>query len=1193
MISTFTNVLRTWQPALLGGLLCAAAGQPQTAVAQRVLWADAAQAPAAARQTMARLSQYRSVTVQLESMRATLAPAPVEQGAGARNSATVVSLPLPDGTSQRFRIVQTPVMEPALAARYPNIRTYAGQGIDNPAATARLDVTPAGFHAMISLAGRTVYIDPATNGDTGHYVVFDRQAMNSKGFVCLNDDAQDLGVPEPPTAQRAPNGALLRTYRLALACSGEYAVAVCAPATPTKELTLAKMVTSVNRVDGVYEQEVAVRLVLIANTDQLIYLDGTTDPYTNDNPSALLSENISNVNTIIGTANYDIGHVFTTGGGGVAYRPSVCTNLKAGGVTGLPNPVGDAFDIDYVAHEIGHQFGGDHTFNSNTGNCAGRNRAATSAYEPGSGITIMAYAGICSPQNLANSSIPYFHSRSFDQIVAHITGAGSCGVNTATNNNAPLVKAGPNYRIPARTPFTLTGSAIDPENDPLTYSWEQFNLGPAGSPNTPVGDAAIFRVFAPRTSPARTFPKIYNLITNTDTIGEQLPTYSRRLIFRLVGRDNRVNGGGVDYDSMHVVVVGSAGPFLVTYPNTPGSAISWLAGTPQEVSWEVANTTAAPINAANVDIMLSTDGGRTFPTTLLANTPNDGTQTITLPITLAGTATARIKVQASGNIFFDISNQNFAIRAVTAPTFFLTATPAGGGIPALCPGSSAAVTVAVGQLQGFTGAVTLSAANLPAGLSVAYTNATVAAGGTTQATITATAAVAAGTYFINLSGTSGSTTQTQTVRVIIRTSATVAAVPVSPVGTSRVAPRPRFSWSAVPNAASYELQVATEATFANPVLTQANITGTSYTPATPLLANTTYFWRVRGVSPCGTAPYSATTQFRTGLEVCNTTVATAVPKVILPDANSTVTSVITIANTDQVSNVRIRNLMITHPNVGELEISLTNPAGRTVVLASRVCPGTSDLSLSFDDAAAAALTCPLTGGATYRPANPLAALINDPANGDWTLSINDNAAGNGGTLTGWSLELCTVGDAPAAPSSLTVIAGTFSNGSNENTLIWLDNSTNETSFQVERAFGTNTTFQLVATTGANESNTVDRVTVSGTYYYRVRACNAVGCSAYTTEATVLSNRNAELLQGIDVYPNPSTGVFRLNIDNGRRGNITLRVTDALGRTVAAETLVKGTTALQHQLDLSKLSPGMYQLHLDLPNGTAVTRLLKQ
>jgi subtilisin-like proprotein convertase family protein len=1201
MASIFTNSWRLWRPVLLSGLLVSGLGSAQQATAQRVLWADDTQASVAARQTTGALRQYRPISVQLEAMRNVLQQAPAERGAGARTSTTVISLPLPDGTSQRFRVVEVPVMQPALAARYPSIKTYEAQGIDDPAATARLDVSPAGFHAMIlGSQGKTIYIDPAVQGDNVHHLVFDRQAMNQAalGAICLTTGDQTVTLPQPAAFRRQANGAQLRTYRLAMACTGEYA----AKKGGTKAGALAGIVTSVNRVSGVYEKELAVRLVLIANTDQLLYLDPATDPYTNDDGEAMLNQNQRTVSTIIGEANYDIGHVFSTGGGGIAQKPSVClpTNTdfsqgKAQGVTGLPNPVGDAFDIDFVAHEMGHQFGADHTFNSNTGNCAGTNRAGSSAYEPGSGTTIMAYAGICRPQDLANNSEPYFHSRSFDQIVEHITGAGNCGVITATNNTPPVVNAGANYRIPVRTPFTLTGSATDANNDPLTYSWEQYNLGPAGNPAVPSGDAPIFRFFTPTASPSRTFPKLYNLLTNTDTIGEILPTYGRRLIFRLVARDNRVGGGGVDYDSMHVVVVPTAGPFLVTFPNAATSTpVQWLAGAPQQVSWDVANTTAAPISAANVDILLSTDGGRTFPTVLLTNTPNDGNQPVTVPASVGNSSQARIKVQASGNVFFDISNSNFSIQVPTAPTFFLTPTTASGETPTVCQNGSTTVSVAVGQLQGFTGTVALSAANLPAGLTVAYTSTSVSAGSSTQATITATDATPAGTYVINLVGTSGTTTQQQQLRVVVSASATQAAVPTQPAAAAQTTLRPRFSWSAVPNATAYQIEVATNAAFTNPIIALTTVTGTSFTPSLTLQPNTTYYWRVRGTSACGQAPFSATTQFQTGVAVCQTIVATQVPKTIAAGGVRNVSSVITVATSEVVSDVRIRNLTLTHPNVGELTLTLTNPAGRSATLLANACPGTADINLNFDDAAAAPISCPLSSAATVRPVGSLGNLLNDRATGDWTLSINDNTPANGGTLLSWSLELCTLGALPAAPFSLKTIYTDYSNGSGKVDVVWLaDAASNATSYEIERSFQTNTNFQRVATVPASSTYYEDQVSGSGRYYYRVRAVNAIGASAYTNEDNVLSSKAAAQLKGIQVYPNPSTGIFRVNVENTQRGPITLRVTDALGRTVASQSLTKGAAMLQSELDLSRLSTGVYQLHIDMPEGTAVQRLLKQ
>ncbi|MBC6697745.1 reprolysin-like metallopeptidase [Hymenobacter puniceus] len=1207
MLPIFTLSRRAWRPALVGGLLLAATGLPRMAAAQRVLWADATETqPAAARTATQALRQYRPITVQLPAMRDALANAPREAGAGARNSTTVVSLPLPDGTSQRFRIVQVPVMQPELAARYPQIRTYEAQGIDDPSATARLDVSPAGFHAMIMSGTRTTFIDPVSAGSSAH-LVFDRTAMNKDNvrFECLTPGAIGSAgsVLTPPLPAAIPNGATLRTYRLAVSCTGEYAVAVCAPDAPTVALTLSKIVASVNRVSGVYEKEVAARLVLVPKNDTLVFLDGATDPFTNNSSTTLLTENQAVVTARIGQANYDIGHIFATGDGGVAQLRSLCaTSGKARGMTGRPAPFGDAFDIDYVAHEIGHQFGGNHTFNGTIGSCAGGNRSANAAYEPGSGTTIMAYAGICGNDNTQGFSDPYFHSYSFDELVAHMTNGGNCGVNTATGNNAPVVNAGANYAIPVSTPFELTGSATDANGDALTYSWEQFNLGPGGAPNAPSGNAPIFRAFSPVASPTRTFPATLTpsgalgaLLTNVQVRGEILPSYARKLVFRLVGRDNRVGGGGVDYDSMNVAVIGTAGPFLMTLPNT--SAASWQAGAPQQVAWDVANTTAAPINAANVDVLLSTDGGRTFPTVLQANTPNDGYTVVTVPTSVAASTTARLKVKAAGNVFFDLSNQNFTITNSGQPTFFLA--PTAAQIPAVCPGAGFSLPLAIGQIQSFSGAVALSATNLPTGVTVSFDNTTPAAGTTVQATVNVAAGTAGGNYTISLTGVSGSLTQAQQFTFTVLPSATAAAVPVSPVSAQRVGPRPRLSWNPVPNATSYEVQVATDAAFSNVLLTQSNITATSFTVATlPLTPGTTYFWRVRGISPCSTAPYSAGASFLVGTVTCAPTAATQVPVSIPFGTTPTVTSTINVQNAERVGDIRIRNLAITHPNVGELTISLTNPAGRTVVLLANVCPGTADLNLNLDDAAATAVSCPLASGATVRPANSLAPLLNDPANGNWTLTISDNNANNGGQLNGWSLELCTLAELPAAPSTLlTLLNGVTNNRANVN-LVWADNSNNETSFQIERTGVNNNTFALLTTVPANTTFFADQIAgANGTYCYRIRATNPTGSSIYTNEScvsiTTLSSQNAAMLRGVEVFPNPSTGQFQVNVDNAQRGLVTLRVTDAIGRTVSSVSLNKGGAPLKHALDLSKLSTGVYQLHLDMPEGTAVVRLLKQ
>lgn len=623
---------------------------------------------------------YRTIKLDVNGMKNFLLEAPIEFSDETKSKIVILYLPMPDGSMQKFSIVESPIMVPVLAAKYPEIKTYLGKGIDDPYASVRFDFTMHGFHAMILSPDGNVFIDPYSLGDTQNYIsYYTRDYINStKSFECevLSDESRINELNYLKGNQiLTPTGPQLRTYRVAVAATGEYTAFFGG----TVPQGLAAVVTSVNRVNGVYEKEVAVRMVLVANNDTLIFTNASTDPYTNNDGGAMLAQNQTTVDARIGSANYDFGHVFSTGGGGVAYLGVICVaGLKARGVTGSGAPVGDPFDIDYVAHEMGHQFAGNHSFNGSAGACSGGNRNASTAYEPGSGSTIMAYAGICSPQNLQNNSDAYFHSINFDEIVNYTNfGSGNgCAVTTATGNSAPIVTVPTGgFYIPKSTPFSLTGSATDANGDALTYCWEEFDLGPAGAPGTPSGNAPIFRSWNPTSSPTRYFPRLINLLNNTSVIGEILPTYARTLTFRLTARDIKAGGGGVNYAQLQFNVDGNSGPFAVTSPNTnvtlPGAST-------QTITWSVNNTDIAPVNCANVNILLSTDGGQTFPTVLLASTPNDGSELVTLPNTPS--TTARIKVEAVGNIFFDLSNVNFIIEEtipVELLSFFAQRTDAG------------------------------------------------------------------------------------------------------------------------------------------------------------------------------------------------------------------------------------------------------------------------------------------------------------------------------------------------------------------------------------------------------------------------------------------------------------------------------------------------------------------------------------
>jgi hypothetical protein len=658
------------------------------------VWAVVAERPAGLPARATFVGQFTIVRLNKAALDGRIVAAPLDRDL-ATSAPVILSLPMADGSFSRFRVADSPILAPALAAAFPEFRTYTGQGIDDPTATTRFGWTAAGFHAIVVAASGTTYIDPYAAGNVELYTVANKGNVQRPAlpFICEVPGAAG-GAQRPLNEFPITNGTSLRTYRLAMAATVEYTAA----AGGTKPAALSRIVASVNRVNGIYERELAVRFTLATGTPgdptALIYTgDPLADPYTNSSGSTMLGQNQTNIDMVVGSANYDFGHVFSTGGGGIASVGSICSTAnKARGVTGLSNPVGDGFDVDYVAHEMGHQFAGNHTFNSVSSNCSG-NRSATNASEVGSGSTIQAYAGICPPEDLQPHSDDYFTVQSLNQMTAFITsqGGSTCGVVTATGNTVPSVTAGGSYTIPVSTPFTLTASGSDANGDALTYDWEQHSLNGSStnsvvSASTDSGTNPIVRSYLPTTSPSRTFPKLAYILNNgnvppstyacssgTCLTGEILPATNRTITFHVTARDNRAGGGAIATASTLVTSTTAAGPFSVTSPNT---GLTVAGGMPATITWNVANTAAAPVNAANVRILLSTDGGSTFPTVLVASTPNDGSESVTM--TNVASTQARIRVEAVGNIFFDVSNANFTITV--SPLFSFTDDPLSSGI---------------------------------------------------------------------------------------------------------------------------------------------------------------------------------------------------------------------------------------------------------------------------------------------------------------------------------------------------------------------------------------------------------------------------------------------------------------------------------------------------------------------------------
>ena len=592
---------------------------------------------------------YQVFQLDVNSMRAALEGVTYREG-GLNGFVASIDFPYSDGTIHQFTAKRNQTMHPAYNAKFPELITLDAYATDGSGAFGKWDITPTGLHAMIFIPGQsTVFIDPMFEGNNEYYIVYrKRDFITDKIMQC---DVENFEEEKPSQTNKSMFGTCeLRTYRLALSATAEYTIFHGG----SLAQAAAAQVVTMNRVNGVYEKDIAITMVIIPNNNSLIYTTAASDPYTNGTPGTMINQNQTNVDAVIGSANYDIGHVFGTNSGGLAGLGVVCTGgQKARGVTGSGAPIGDPFDIDYVAHEMGHQFGGNHTQNNNC------NSVGAARREPGSASTIMGYAGICAP-NVQNNSDDYFHGYNLQEISAEILSNGhQCEVITALNNTPPVINStSGNIVVPISTPFILTAHATDVDGDVLSYLWEQMDNEATTQP--PVATATggpNFRSFDPSLDSNRYFPNLASLASNGPFTWEVLPSVARVMDFRLSVRDNHGVGSCNDYTDVTVTTNASAGPFVVTYPSASG--ITWVGGSSQTVTWSVANTNVAPINCTDVRILLSVDGGQTYPYLLASTTANDGTETISCPN--VSTNTARVMVMSGAQTFFDISNNNFTI----------------------------------------------------------------------------------------------------------------------------------------------------------------------------------------------------------------------------------------------------------------------------------------------------------------------------------------------------------------------------------------------------------------------------------------------------------------------------------------------------------------------------------------------------
>ena len=779
-------------------------------------------------------------------------------GNSSRHS-TIISLPNANGQIEQFEVYEASNFEPALQAQFPGIRAFSGKGITDKSATLKLSFSPQGIQTMVFRTEQENEFIEAYSQDHTVYAVFKSQRQSGQlPWRCSTPEeklATDLNSQVAATGISARSGGNLKTMRLAQSCNAEYSNYFGATSSAQVALVLAAFNATLTRCNGVYEKDLALHLNLIANTTSVIYYNPSTDPYSTT-LSQWNAQLQSTLTSVIGEANYDIGHMFgaSGGGGNAGCIGCVCVNGSKGSGITSPNdgiPQGDNFDIDYVTHEVGHQLGANHTF-SMSSEGTGVNK------EVGSGITIMGYAGITS-QDVAPHSIDIFHQASIAQIQSNLA-TKTCPVTTTITNATPVVSAGSNYTIPISTPFALTGSATDANaGDVLTYCWEQNDnstttgANSVASPTKATGPNWIS--FSPTTSPTRVFPKLATILAGANVSGplpggdavantEALSSVSRTLNFRLTVRDNApysstapISVGQTQFANMVVTVSNTSGPFAVTSPN---SAVTWAGNSSQTVTWSVNNTTAAPVSCANVKISISTDGGNTF-STLVASTANDGSELVTIPNTPS--TTARIKVEAVGNIFFDISNTNFTIGGAAAcgnPTGLLS--------------SSITNTSATVSWTAVSGALSYDV-DYKATSSGTWINAATA---TTSTTVGLAGLVQGTTYDWRVratcSGGSGSYVQAQF------TTTAPCNTPAGLASSAITASSATVSWTAVSGANNYTVEYKTTA--GSTWTTAASATTSTSQGLSGLSASTSYDWRVRANCASGSSAF-AQAQFTT------------------------------------------------------------------------------------------------------------------------------------------------------------------------------------------------------------------------------------------------------------------------------------------------------------------------------------------
>ena len=952
-------------------------------------------------------TKYQAFTLDMPTLKKDLKKVSDRDFSKIRKNKDLIQVPLPNGKMVTFEVWNAPVMAPKLAAKYPNIKSYKAISEDGKH-VMRFIVSNAGFNGVISSEEGTIYLDPIFPDNPVAYQSYYIKNQETPDPYWSTCGTEDIGAELQATTEdisRSLAAIPTRTYRMAIACTGEYGIIVGG----TVEKVLEQFNLAAVRLSQIYELNASINFMLIDEIEKLIHLDPNTDPYLfPEQGRELIGENTAAINGIISFDSYDIGHVFTRGCtdgvAGIAALESVCGGSKAAGVSCVGGSNITSFASNTIAHEVGHQFGAAHSWN----NCPGsqENISAGWAYEPGSGTTIMSYSGACGSSNTGISD-DYFSAGSLLQITEFSRGAISgCGVKSEELNNEPVIDMPyeDGFFIPKSTPFILDASATDMDGDLLHYAWDQYDLGPTSPLGSPTGTAPLFIPVYPDEESIRYFPRLQWVRGNVERDIEILPNYGRDMTFRFVVKDQNPLGTAAVWEEIEFEVDGNSGPFFVTKPNfSPDDAV---VGQELEVTWDVSNTDQAPVNCQLVNILLSTDDGRNFDYVLARNTPNDGEQTVRIPN--AQTFDARIKVEAVGNIFYDMGNNGFTISAPTEPSYIYELS---NNFFDLCAPANVGIDIQSSAFVGYSDPVEFSiSAGLPDGVVASFTENNIQPDGSTNINFDITTAAVTGNYVVTLQSISGIDTIEQPIFLNITATEFEDLALSNPVnGSSGVEQFPTFEWEAARNAENYIFEIATSPAFgATNVEYNDNVIGNSYELSTTLDKSTLYYWRVTASNKCLTGEPTRLNTFGTVALSCKNIVSEDGTQNISASGSGdyTVSKEVFIPEEGLVSAVAVKNVSGDHERFSNLVFSLESPDGIVAILVSNKCGSTSaDFDCGFEDSSPLEVTCPFKE--TYRPEESLSIFNGEPTQGSWKLNINDQTVGGGGKFEDFTLQICS------------------------------------------------------------------------------------------------------------------------------------------------------------------------------------------